>query len=185
MQGGSDTRLLPDFGLSQANITVIAQGGWTLADVRTACPQIAASAPDFLIIQVGSNDLGSVLLVDSIKVANNLLELANYLCTVSGARGALICHLTQRGQSRRLPTHSNVALYNDKILMANLFIKEVLGAGLEPQLISWPHKGMILSMAHLLCNDGTHVNHNGQLMLYRSIRGAVIYACKIVGVPAP
>lgn len=185
MLGGSDVRLVPGFGLSQAHVTFIAQGGWKLADVRGACPRIAASRPDFLILQVGSNDLCTVRHIDSITIANELLELANYLCTSSGAQGAIVCHLLQRGESHRLPSHPHVTSYNEKIILVNRYIKEVLGAGLEPRLISWPHKGMIQSMAHLLCNDGTHVNDYGQLLLYKSIRGAVICAAKEAGVSPP
>jgi len=185
MQDGADGRLAPGFGLSQAQVTFIAHGDWTLPDARAACSRIVQSCPDFLILHIGSNDLGSVRFVDSIKIANDLLELAHYLCQASGAHGAIICHLTQRGLSHRLPSRSHVDHYNDKILMANRFIQEVIGAGLGPQLISWPHKGMIQSTAHLLGTDGTHVNTHGQFLLYKSLRGAVICAAKAAGACPP
>lgn len=185
MLRGSDPRLAVDFGLSQAQVTFVAQGGWKIHDAQQASAQIAASRPDFLIVQVGSNDLSDVRHTDSIKVANDVLTLARHLCTISGAKGAIICHLTQRGQSSRLPSTSHVNGYNAQIQLANRYVKEVLGAGLEPQLISWPHKGMTQSMAHLLRDDGTHVNDDGQILLYKSIRGAIIRAAKEVGVYPP
>ena len=177
----TDAELLLNFGLQQAHVTFICRGGWTLTDVRQALPRIVSSKPDFLVVHVGSNDLSSASYVDSIKVANNILELANELCQSSGAQGAIIAHLLQRGLSPRLPHPDAVAEYNQKIILANKFITEVLGAGLEPRLISWPHKGMTRSMTHLLCHDGTHVNEEGQLKLYRSLRGAVMRAAKETG----
>lgn len=182
---GPDPKLVPHFGLSQARVTFICQGGWTLNDVRRARPAIDASLPDFLVVQVGSNDLCSTRYVDSIRVANELLDLMTAICESSGARGAIVCHLTQRGPGKYLPSPAAAAEYNRKILLANSFIKEVLGAGLEPKLTSWPHKGMTQSMAHLLSSDGTHVNRDGQILLYKSIRGAVIRAAKEAGFPPP
>ena len=53
--------------------------------------------------------------------------------------------------------------YNNKIILGNNFIEEVINAAISPTLISWLHKEMTESMAHLLCSDETRVNENNQL----------------------
>lgn len=185
MEDISWPQLAPDFDVAQAEITFICQGGWTLRDVRGAQHAIDASRPDFLIVQAGSNDMCKVSYIDSIKVANDLIEITKSLCSSSGAKGALLCNLTQRNTSRYLPTTADAEAYNARIFRANLFLKEVLGAGLEPMLFSWPHKGMVQSMAHLLGPDGTHMNDRGQWLFYKSLRGAVIQAAHHAGCPRP
>jgi lysophospholipase L1-like esterase len=138
-----------------------------------------------LVIQAGSNDLFSVAFIDSIKVANDLIELSKRLCISSGAKGAIIGHITKRGVGRYLPSTAQAERFNEKVNMANIFMKEVTGAGLEPHVISWQHKGMSEWMDHLLCSDGTHVNAHGQDLFYTSMRGAVIRAAREAGFARP
>ena len=155
----------------------------TLDSVRARQATITESRPDFILIKVWSNDLAQVGLVDSIKVANQLIELARSLCKSSGARSAIICELTQRSVRRYLHSPHQVQIYNERIRLANRFLREVLS--LEPKLIFWRHKAMSASVEHLTCRDGTHFNALGQYLLYKSIRGVSIYAAKSAGFPSP
>lgn len=66
--------------------------------------------------------------------------------------------------------------YNIKVKTANAFLKTVLED--EPNLHFWRHKGLSLHAAHFLASDGTHLNTAGQFKLYKSIRGALIFASK-------
>ena len=105
--------------------------------------------------------------VDSIKVENQLIELARSLCIFSGARSAIICELTQRSVGRYLRSPHQVQIYNERIRLANRFLREVLS--LEPNLIFWRHKAMSASVGHIVCTDGTHFNALGQYLLYKSM----------------
>jgi lysophospholipase L1-like esterase len=181
---GKDESFQLNFGIVQADVSYVCQGGWKLQDVRDSQSQVDGLKPDYLIIKVGSNDLCDVNVVDSIKVANDLIDLTKHLCASSGAGGAIVCEFTQRQPGRFLPSPELAEDYNRKVTLANRFLKDVIHE-LEPELNFWPHKGMTESVSHLLCPDGTHVNASGQFLLYKSLRGAVIYAAKRAGFNPP
>ena len=183
LDSATDKRMEANFGVSQVDINYVCGGGWTLDSVCARQATITESRPDFILIKAGSNDLAQVELVDSIKVANQLIELARSLCISSGARSAIICELTQRSVGRYLRSPHQVQIYNERIRLANRFLREVLS--LEPNLIFWRHKAMSASVEHLVCRDGTHFNALGQYLLYKSIRGAIIYAAKSAGLSSP
>ena len=122
--------------------------------------------------------------MNSTNVANQLIEWNSLnLCISSGARSAIICEVTQRSVGQYLRPQHQVQIYNEEIQLANRFLREVLT--LEPNLTFWRHKAMSVSVEHLVCRDGTNFNALGQYLLYKSIRGAIVYAAKPAGLFSP
>ena len=121
--------------------------------------------------------------MDSIKVANNIVQLAHHLCLTSGAKGAVVCSLMKRKLGRYLSTPCEVDRYNKRVVLANEFLTEVVPG--KDNLTFWRQKGLLGSIGQLLCRDGTHLNAGGQYRLYKSIRGAVIHAAALAGYLPP
>lgn len=175
---GSDPAFMVNFGVTGVPVSFVCRGGWTIPELEKAIPVVQALQPDFIILKVGTNDLCSVSTTQSITVANDLIKTANKLRTQCNTRGVLVCEITQRSLGRYLPSWAAVQDYNHKVQLANNFLKTVLDQ--EPGLEYWPHRGMRAQpqLQALLCPDGVHVNPAGQFKLYKSIRGAVLYAAK-------
>ena len=72
---GADESFLENFGLQQVALTYICGGGWSLNNICDNLDRIMDSHPDYLVVQAGSNYLARGTVQDSIKVADNLVEL--------------------------------------------------------------------------------------------------------------
>ena len=53
----SDRAFIEDFGISQAKVSFVCKGGWTICDVHNETKRVAETHPDYLILFIGSNDL--------------------------------------------------------------------------------------------------------------------------------
>lgn len=176
INASADPAFSKNFGLSDVHVSFVCGGGWTLSNIEHALPLIREQHPQYIILKVGSNDLCSANLQESISVADGIVETAKHLRHSCHTKGVLVCSVTYRGQGRYLPTAHAVETYNEKVHLANKFLKAVIED--EPGLEYWRHKGMSESIASLLSADGVHVNPAGQFKLYKSIRGAILYACR-------
>ena len=72
----------------------------------------------------------------------------------------------------------SVNAYNYKVACLNCLLQK-LSANNE-KFIFWKHKGLHLSDFNLLSSDGVHLNEYGNFRLYRSIRGFIIFADKLI-----
>ena len=107
-------------------------------------------------------------------MADTLVELIRQMCAKSGAQGGVVCAMTQRYPGTYLASQSEVDEYNLKIKTASAFLNTTLEH--EPHLHFWKHRGMSSQAAYLVCWDCTYMNPAGQFKLYKSIRGALIFA---------
>ena len=182
---GNDLEFEHGFGLSQAHISYGCGGGWTLQSVRDHVPEIVSSKPDYVILKAGSNDLASVSLLNSIKVADDLLELSKFICSESGAKGIIVCQITKRKAGKYMRSRADVDAFNRKVDLANNFLCQVIDSD-TPHVTFWRQfRGSSPYVEHLLLADGTHYNHAGQRKFYKSLRGAIIFAAKKCGIPLP
>ena len=113
--------------------------------------------------------------MDSINVANSIVQLAFHLCLTSGAKGAIICSLMKRKLGPYLSTPYEVDRYNERVVMVNDFFDGSCSLRRRSD-ISGRQKGLLGPIGHLLCRDGSHLKAGGQYWPYKSIRGAVIQA---------
>ena len=71
-----------------------------------------------------------------------------------------------------MPTH--IPDYNVKVDVLNQYLQVVL----EPLVYAdfWYHRGLRNPSIPVLCRDGVHLNDHGNYTLYRSYRGAILFA---------
>ena len=73
--------------------------------------------------------------------------------------------------------------YNDRVALLNQYLRLVVDA--IPYAKFWPHRGLREPNVPILCQDGVHLNKQGQYALYRSYRVAILYARKGILVQSP
>ena len=100
----------------------------------------------YLILIIGSIDFSRGEVMDSIKVANSIIQLAHHLCLTSGAKGAIVCSLMQRKLGRYLSAPCEVDIYIERVVMANDFLTEVVPC--ENDLTFWRQKGLLGPIGH-------------------------------------
>lgn len=52
-----------------------------------------------------------------------------------------------------------------------------------PNVFCWQHRGFSEPSRDLYLSDGVHVNSSGQYLLYRSYRGAILQALRMLACP--
>lgn len=173
IQNGVSEEFLADFGLEQIDSTFICGGGWLLEDILHYENEIKAFKPQIIFLQIGGNDLSRYGMKPE-TVADQLLQLASYLRSISGAHAVLVGHITRRVLGKYLSSYAEQSEFELARYKANQFLKMVAPdhAGVK----FWKHRGMEDSQYDILSSDGVHFNDLGQSRFYRSVRGAILYA---------
>ena len=164
-----------DFGLDVVT-RFLCRGGLRLPQAKILIQQWDhIHNVDVVILQVGGNDFKNGV-TDTLDVAKGVLELAQFCKGLFGVKFVLIGKLFYRGSSKWLPTAQKVCEYNQKVREANEYMR--VNAS-DYGVVYWRTKGIdILDYGRLLKEDGTHLNQVGQVKLYRSIRGAIMFATR-------
>jgi lysophospholipase L1-like esterase len=76
-----------NFGLAEVSVSYVCQGGWKVEDVRANLHQISQQRPDFVVLQIGSNDLCKPS--HPLNVAEDILALAEEIKWDSRASGSV------------------------------------------------------------------------------------------------
>ena len=71
-------------------------------------------------------------------------------------------------------------LFNDAALVLNQYLRGVLDPIPNVFFFCWYHQSFINPSINLYLPDGVHMNNVGQYSLYRSYRGAIIKALRIL-----
>ena len=66
--------------------------------------------------------------------------------------------------------------FSHKVDLLNKYLKVVLEP--LPYAEAWSHRGLRSPSIAVLCRDGVHLNAAGNYALYRSYRGAILFALK-------
>lgn len=176
-----DGEFKDNFGLENIRVRTVCQGGWKVKDVWESLGRIATQAPDIVILQIGSNDLGNTRHPE--LVAEDVLRLAEQTQKVTGAKSVLACESMFRQRGRYLRSQDEVDRYNTNARKFNAYL-EVVSAD-EQCCKFWRHKGMRqpneemgARYGPILGRDGVHLSRRGMYKYYKSIRGAINYAAK-------
>ena len=164
------------------NFSTLGAGGAGISFVREGAPQSAAVRADFLILQIGGNDLNH-LQCDPVQHARQILSLARNFIAHKNVKHVAICQLCYRvmpsGQKLGLPSrHPLRAHYNALVDQVNAELKRLIA--FFPKCVYWKHRGMLSDYISLLSDDGVHIAAAGERLYYRSIRGAALYLSKRV-----
>ena len=168
LQSNFDSRADKFFNLrGTASVLLHGIGGRTVAKLRSFdLHAVERSAPDTVILEVGTNDL-----VDfSPEVVGSQIEsLVRLLIDSYSVRVVCVCHVIPRGAS-----HAEAASFARR----SDILRQYLGVVLDsiPNVFCWLHKPFSHLAKNFYLADGVHVNPAGQYYLYCSYRGAILKA---------
>ena len=128
-------------------------------------------APKVIILELGSNDLVNL---SPQTVGSELENLVGELHEAYSVEFVMV------GQVLRWCTR-DADEYNCKVSKLHRYLKVVLEQ--LPFCYYWRHRGFWNSKRDLYFPDGVHLNSLGNYKFLCSIRGAVLRAIKLVGVP--
>ena len=146
-------------------------GGRTVAKLRSFDLRVVQQiAPDILILEIGTNDL-----VDTSPevVGSEIESLVCLLLEYYKVRVVCVCHVIPRGHS-----HDEAASFAEHVEILQQYLDVVLSP--IPKVFCWLHKAFSHPGKDFYLPDGVHVNPGGQYYLYRSYRGAILRALRLL-----
>ena len=163
----------PNFGLkeSQGTVYFAGYGGASVHRIHALLREVLERfMPDVVVLQVGSNDVRSNG-DDPEYLADRLLGLARRLRDEFGITNVIVSQLFFR-------TVVPCQHYNGIIHEINLHLENKLQD--ERYLSFWKHFGFWNPEVRALLQhqDGVHFNDLGNYKFYKSLRGAILKACK-------
>ena len=169
---GFDARASPSFGLEKdAIIHVFGVGGRTVPKlVQFDLSVVSSLQPDVVILEIGTNDLS---FSSPETVSSFIVDLVDRLCADFCVRVVGVCKVIPRaGYS------PEVLNFNAKAFLLNNYLD--LAFEYRSHGFSWLHRGFNCPSISPYLPDGVHVNSFGQYALYRSYRGAVLQALRML-----
>ena len=178
---GADLDLRDDF----RTVIFHGVGGMTLDQLRAETDLIKETAPQALVIQIGTNDLAHTK-CNPVELANDIIKFAQMLVFRGFVSHVVIGQILPRvisggagvralGSKQRPARHTRID-FNEVRLVANDTLR--LLARHLANVHFWPHRGMFDDWHKLLDRYGLHLNNAGQRKYARSIRGAAMLAQK-------
>ena len=155
-----DSRADDTFGLSDdAIVHLHGVGGLTVARLRRDLGMVSSLSPQVVILELGTNDLTRLRL----EVAGSEIE-DTFSVRVIG-----VCKVLPRVRAPFL---------NGAASILNQYLCGILEP--IPNVFCWRHRGFDNPSVHPYLPDGVHVNSFGQYCLYRSYRGAILKALRML-----
>ena len=155
-----DSRADDTFGLSDdAIVHLHGVGGLTVARLRRDLGMVSSLSPQVVILELGTNDLTRLRL----EVAGSEIE-DTFSVRVIG-----VCKVLPRVRA---------PFFNGAASILNQYLCGVLEP--IPNVFRWRHRGFDNPSVHPYLPDGVHVNSFGQYCLYRSYRGAILKALRML-----
>ena len=148
-------------------VEIFGTGGRTIdKTIRFDLDAVRSSAPDVVVLEMGSNDACEQ---DSgaETIASSLVALTELLISECKLQLIVVCHILPR-------KHPPFEEYNDRVRQINALVGEALLDVKRAK--SWRHRGLIYPSAEIYLADGIHLNEGGNRALYKSYRGAILFA---------
>lgn len=160
-----------DLNLGLSNICSIifhGIGGRTVDKmIKHDLDKIRSAAPNIVVLEPGSSDLCDKD-SDPETIALSIVALAELLLTELSLRFIAVCEVTAR-------QNEPFVGYNDRTALLNGYLRESLR--IIPTAKCWQHRGLINPTNNAVyAPDGIHLNDIGNKALYRSYRGAILWA---------
>ena len=169
---GGDRRVKRDLHLSRSARVFFQGVGVRTVDKLRALDlhDVRRLKPDIVILEIGSNDLCQ-LGVKPETVGSKIEALVHILQNQCHVNYIMVCQVINRTAIPR-----EVPLYNERVALLNQYLSVVLETLDFVQF--WCHKGLRKPNIPVICGDGVHLNAQGHYALYRSYRGAILFALK-------
>ena len=166
-----DRRAAHNMNLPHENISFLGIGGRTVSKMLSFdLDKIKAFQPKVIILELGTNDL-CVVAQRPESVGSDIEHLVQVLHDHCGAEFIMVCLVNYRSA---IAPH--VPDFSHKVDLLNKYPKVVLEP--LPYAEAWSHRGLQSPSIAVLCRDGVHLNAAGNYALYRSYRGAILFALK-------
>lgn len=169
-----DIRAAPNFHIPESgHVSMVGSGGRTVDKViKYDLSLVQKYKPDILVLELGTNDLA----VHAPEVVGSKIDdLAHLFRDKYKVRVVVVCHVINRNLS-----HSQTpdAGFNAKAALLRQYLSVVLAG--EDGIFTWEHREFFRPDRVLLSSDGVHCNVEGQYCLYRSYRGAILHALRML-----
>lgn len=122
--------------------------------------------PDILCLMVGSND---IMKHAPNAIASSLMGMAGY-AKAAGVKSVYIMQLLPR---------KNKA-FNIKLPLVNDAILSKINDEGDISVRFWRHKGLLYPQQNVFYTDNVHLNEYGNEKLFRSVRGCILRAVKLL-----
>lgn len=154
-----------------ASVYLHGVGGRTVAKLRSFDLHVVEHiAPEVVILEIGTNDLVNT---GPEVVGSNMESLVCLLLDSYFVRVIGVCHVIPHGVS-----HIDSSRFAQHVEILKQYLSVVLES--LPNVFCWLHKAFSHPAKDLYLADGVHVNPAGQYHLYRSYRGAIFQALKML-----
>ena len=169
-----DLALCPhDLHLTNCEVGYKGIRGGTVASLRSSFDfSKGATKPDAVILHIGGNDIDNASSIPPQFVGMQLYIFAKEL-VAAGVANVIVCQVIRRRSWRNFDFQEGAR----HVTCINEFLAAAC-SGLE-HIAFWKHRGMWQEGAPIFCADGVHFNPLGSFKLYKSVRGAVMQACRM------
>ena len=148
-------------------VEIFGIGGRTVdKTIRFDLNTIRGTAPNVVVLEMGSND-ACVKDSDAETIASSLVALTELLISECKLQFIVVCQILPR-------KHPPFEDYNDRVHKINMLVNEALRHIKRAKF--WRHRGLIDPSAAIYLADGIHLNEGGNRALYKSYRGAILFA---------
>ena len=122
-------------------------------------------APNVVLIQLGTNDLTTIL---AVQTGSGIEDLCHLLYESYGAELICVCQTLYR---------KDASSFNKRVDLLTKYLKVVLEP--IPNVFYWHHRGFWRCKSRFLARDGVHLNKMGHYKDFRSLRGPVLKCIRI------
>lgn len=166
----------PTFDLDKCcEICMYGVGGRTIEKLqRLDMGVVGRFQPDVLILEIGTNDLSHTR---PETVGSDIESFIQLVRRQFGVRVVGLCEVLNRKIRNQ---HFFDGAFNRQADLLRQYLHVVLSD--MPGVFIWQHKSIILAEPELclLSRDGVHLSDHGEYRLYRSYRGAILKALKLL-----
>ena len=172
IQLGSDSRIDASFGLQgSAAVKLYGVGGRTVQKLRAYDLDILRNwSPDVVILEVGTNDMSELA---PEVVGSAVVDLVELILESFSVRAVCWCCVIPRGIA-----HSFAQDFFQRTLVLNNYVSVVFDS--VPGAFCWQHRIFNHPSKDFYLSDGVHLNPSGQYQLFRSYRGAILKALRLI-----
>ena len=160
-----------NFDLSDATVSFHGVGGRTVKKLKKYdLEAVRRLNPDIIILEIGTNDL-SLPHSDPSRIGSAIHDFVNLLLESFSVKIVGVCHVIPRCSYASHPQ------FWEKALLLQQYLSVVLDS---PNVFCWKHSSFSNSSKPFYLPDGVHLNPVGQYLLYRSYRGAILKALRML-----
>ena len=124
--------------------------------------------PNVVVLEIGSNDLCDIS-SDPETIGSTIITLIDSLRVEFSVDWVVVCQILPR-KNQPYPE------YNSARSSLNSWLKNTLST--TEHATFWRHRGLARPSLNIFDVDGIHLNRRGQQRLFRSYRGAILFAIK-------